>query len=172
MASQVLSGSSNPSYTNNTGENVRVVINFMTSRRQLIQESRLGGFRRPIFKETLNVTWSGVGVEYSTQDRVNTRGEYDRTAEPATIGRNLAFTRNISVRGPGGGTTFIGEFNDRGDTPQEVATDAPSVAAAAVAGNANCLTNISFPTEIILAPGQTFSAICGVHNIVVIPENG
>ena len=29
MASQVLSGTSNPSYTNNTGENVRVVINFM-----------------------------------------------------------------------------------------------------------------------------------------------
>ena len=29
MASQVLSGSSNPSYTNNTGQNVRVVINFM-----------------------------------------------------------------------------------------------------------------------------------------------
>lgn len=31
MASQVLSGSSNPSYTNNTGQNVRVVINFMSS---------------------------------------------------------------------------------------------------------------------------------------------
>jgi hypothetical protein len=31
MASQVLSGSSNPSYTNNTGQNVRVVINFMAS---------------------------------------------------------------------------------------------------------------------------------------------
>jgi len=29
MASQVLSGSSNPTYTNNTGQNVRVVINFM-----------------------------------------------------------------------------------------------------------------------------------------------
>jgi hypothetical protein len=31
MASQVLSGSSNPSYTNNTGQNVRVVINFMAN---------------------------------------------------------------------------------------------------------------------------------------------
>ena len=29
MASQVLSGASNPSYTNNTGQNVRVVINYM-----------------------------------------------------------------------------------------------------------------------------------------------
>jgi len=31
MASQVLSGSGNPSYTNNTGQNVRVVIYFMSS---------------------------------------------------------------------------------------------------------------------------------------------
>lgn len=31
MASQVLSGSSNPTYTNNTGQNVRLVINFMSN---------------------------------------------------------------------------------------------------------------------------------------------
>ena len=31
MASQVLSGASNPSYTNNTGQNVRSVINYMAS---------------------------------------------------------------------------------------------------------------------------------------------
>ena len=31
MAAQVLSGSSNPSYTNNTGQNVRVIINYMSS---------------------------------------------------------------------------------------------------------------------------------------------
>ena len=31
MASTVLSGSTNPTYTNNTGQNVRVVINFMAS---------------------------------------------------------------------------------------------------------------------------------------------
>jgi len=30
MASQVLSGASNPSYTNNTGQNVRIVINYMS----------------------------------------------------------------------------------------------------------------------------------------------
>ena len=31
MASQVLSGTSNPTYTNNTGGNVRVVINYMSN---------------------------------------------------------------------------------------------------------------------------------------------
>ena len=30
MASQVLSGSGSVSYTNNTGQNVRIVINFMS----------------------------------------------------------------------------------------------------------------------------------------------
>jgi len=33
MASQVLSGSSNVSYTNNTGQNVRIVINYMSKLR-------------------------------------------------------------------------------------------------------------------------------------------
>lgn len=31
MASQILSGSSNATYTNSTGQNVRVVINYMTN---------------------------------------------------------------------------------------------------------------------------------------------
>ena len=31
MASQVLSGNSNPSYTNNTGQNVRVILNFLSN---------------------------------------------------------------------------------------------------------------------------------------------
>jgi hypothetical protein len=30
----------------------------------------------------------------------------------------------------------------------------------------------ALPTEIILAPGESFGAVCGVYNIVVIPENG
>lgn len=31
MASQVFSGSSNPTYTNNTGQNVRVILNFLSN---------------------------------------------------------------------------------------------------------------------------------------------
>jgi hypothetical protein len=42
MASQVLSGSSNVTYTNNTGQNVRIVINFMAS--------------------PTNITWAGVSI--------------------------------------------------------------------------------------------------------------
>lgn len=50
MASTVLSGSSNPSYTNNTGQNVRIIINYMAS------ASSSGGI-------TLN--WAGVSQNAS-----------------------------------------------------------------------------------------------------------
>lgn len=46
MASQVLSGSSNPSYTNNTGQNVRIVINFMSN--------------------VTSISWGGVSVSTSS----------------------------------------------------------------------------------------------------------
>lgn len=47
MASQVLSGSSNVSYTNNTGQNVRIIVNYMSS-------------------STNNITMSWAGVSVSS----------------------------------------------------------------------------------------------------------
>jgi len=32
--------------------------------------------------------------------------------------------------------------------------------------------NIALPTEIMLAPNQSFSAVCGPYNIVIIKEDG
>ncbi len=75
MASQVFSGASNPSYTNTTGKNVRVIFNFLSN--------------------PTSVSW-------------------------------------------GGATTMTQPF----------------------------------PSEIILAPNQKFSANCGPYNIVVIKEDG
>jgi hypothetical protein len=77
MASQVLSGSSNPTYTNNTGKNVRVILNFLSN--------------------PTAVNWSGVSASSSS--------------------------------GP-------------------------------------------LPKEVMLAPNQSFSAICGPYNVVVIKEDG
>lgn len=77
MASQVISGSSNPSYTNTTGQNVRVILNFLS---------------RPT-----SVNWAGVSAS--------------------------------ATRGP-------------------------------------------LPKEVMLAPNQAFSAICGPYNIAIIKENG
>lgn len=109
MASQVLSGSSNVSYTNNTGQNVRIVINFMST------------------PSTIN--WAGVSIT---------------TNSLTAIGRNLGFVT--------------------------------SALASVSAGNAYSTSSggaaTGAPTEIMLAPGQTFSASCGPYNIVVIPEAG
>lgn len=166
MASQVLSGNANPSYTNNTGQNVRIVINFMSS-------SSSG---------EITVNWAGVSV---------TRGNIE------AIGRNIASasgfygdfgfsgflpfgwwkkiqqtfypvsslgTQNLSLRYPGASTTIETDFSRGGwrrffreGSTTEITTFSFSVA---------------FPTEVFLAPGQNFSAICGPYNIVAIPEAG
>lgn len=75
MASQVLSGSSNPRYLNDTGKNVRVILNFLSNAE--------------------SVNWAGVSA----------------------------------ILYP-------------------------------------------LPVEIMLAPNQTFSAVCGPYNIAVIKEDG
>lgn len=77
MASQVLSGTANPTYTNNTGKNVRVILNFLSN--------------------ATSVNWAGVSA--------------------------------VSALGP-------------------------------------------LPKEVMLAPNQAFSAICGPYNIAVIKEDG
>ena len=122
MASQVLSGSGNVTYTNNTGQNVRVVINFASS------------------NYGLTVSWAGVSAT---------------SAYAIAIGRNLAFSNTYGS----GGVATIGF----------------------VASNMNVLdgyeaTGTALPTEVMLAPGQTFSIsspyTMGSYNIVVIPEAG
>ena len=117
MASQVLSGTGNVSYTNNTGQNVRIVINFMGS---------VGSI------PTIVINWGGAGASVSGQTGVS-----------YAIGRNLAFTVLAGTAGFAANNGFL--------PPQ---------------------TGSTLPTELMLAPGQTFSASCGAYNIVVIPEAG
>jgi hypothetical protein len=69
MASTVLSGTSNVTYTNNTGQNVRVVINFA-------QTTSTG----------LNMSWSATGG-----------GTVSVTSTLTSIGRNLAFYEYSSL---------------------------------------------------------------------------
>lgn len=76
MAATVLSGGSNPTYTNKTGQNVRLVILFM--------------------KSPTSVSWAGV--------------------------------------------------------------------------TATTATNVNLPAEIMLAPNQTFSAVCGAYNLLALTE--
>jgi len=117
MASQVLSGSSNATYTNNTGQNVRVVINFMQNPTQM--------------------SWGGVSY----------------TSNLSAIGRNVAFQSGGYINGA------------------EISLSANN-AFGSVIPNSGLVIVGAFPTEIMLAPTQTFSATCAVYNIVVIPEAG
>jgi hypothetical protein len=129
MASQVLSGSSNPSYTNNTGQNVRVVINFMSS---IYSGAGAGGSNTGI-----TINWAGISAS---------------APNAIAIGRNLAYH-------VGGGAVSVGlNFTANNMAVFEAGFAQES--------------NQALPTEVMLANGQTFSAVCGVHNIVVIREDG
>jgi len=168
MASQVLSGASNPSYTNNTGQNVRVVINFMEGTTFV---PGIPNRTNPV-PSSISISWAGVNAA-AASDQGN-----------IAIGRNLAYSQLFRdtatggtervftdfVRDPQGNITFTGTRGAPVPIFQSVGVN-NSVALATSSNNASGFVD-ALPTELMLAPGQTFSAICGVHNIVVIPELG
>ncbi len=181
MASQVLSGASNPSYTNNTGQNVRIVINYMAGTTFTPAQfgtrpfGSFGGGQQFLISNavpsTITINWAGVSVGTSS-DQGN-----------VTIGRNLAYSQLFRDTAAGGtqqvqiGSLRPGQpgFNDsltdQGRAIFQAVGVNNSVALATASNNASGFVS-SLPTELILAPGETFSAVCGVHNIVAIPENG
>lgn len=124
MASQVLSGTSNPSYTNNTGQNVRIIINYMRSS-----------------SNTITLNWANNAT--ATSNSV------------LAIGKDLCF--------------FVGSDNyGELDFPAYVAKNF------VLSGSRTSLDtkiNTALPTEIMLSPNQTFSASCGIYNILVITES-
>lgn len=128
MQSQVLSGQSNPTYTNTTGQNVRVIINYMAA-------SNLNS--------NITVTWAGVSATATSVK---------------AIGRNLAFSGGVFSNSFNSAIVSIAGnnmINKDGDNATDIASE---------------VFNNALPTEIMLANGQSFSATCGVYNIVVIPE--
>jgi hypothetical protein len=139
MSSQVLSGASNPSYTNNTGQNVRIVINFM--------------------RNVTAINWAGVSA----------------TASSCTIGRNLAYTQSVT-EGTTVDSTIVTSKSafiySAGFGPNDIVNTIKIPSSTVVSSGNNMGGNNSLPTELMLASGQTFSAICSAYNIVVIPEAG
>ncbi len=85
MASQVLSGSGSVSYTNNTGQNVRIVINYMSGNSTagpgtITNPGIIINWGSPT--SPLRVQLAGIGF--------------------AAIGRNLAFNTNVTGLGNNG----------------------------------------------------------------------
>lgn len=163
MASQVLSGNSNPTYTNNTGQNVRIVINYMSA--------------NPTDNE-ITINWAGVSVTETNVEAIGKNiacassfyGDYfwftsskwnwwkkiwDKGLNP----RAALNTQNVAVKMP----ILDVDFTNKKRFKQWLIDN-------------SYLSGFSFsvalPLEIFLAPGQTFSAVCGQYNIVAIKEDG
>lgn len=187
MASIVKSGNNNVSYTNDTGVNVRVLINYMAS--------------------CTSMTWAGVTIEEGT----STVGKDTWTINGGFGG----FTEDTKKPVPGepvvGGTIYkykleVGndEILAKLDTSYSVPryttiTNIGNIASRIIGffeygpggvggggqggpwayGDAGIYyipqtitPGGKYPTEIILANGESFSAVCGAYNIVVIREDG
>ena len=178
MASQVLSGASNPNYTNNTGQNVRVVINYMAS----TDGTPPVNLTTPGVAPSLTINWAGVSVtgKMGPDPRLTRSGYYSifRVRRIPTvvvsggpkfaIGRNISAAAAITKETPGFIESLFDEVPGIGGGEISIATYANN----AGYQMGTVTMGITFPTELMLAPGQTFSAVCGVYNIVVIPENG
>lgn len=166
MASEVFSGSKwEKPYTNNTPQNVRVVINFMQSLAKTIPSGTPGRLssNNPTIDYELTLNWAGVSVSaISKGNSRRVRGPLGvlSTVDPGgpiTIGRNLAFFNSLP----------------RDNTLLQIFLEETPISSNNCAnGSMGDNQTIGFPTEIILAPKDTFNAVCGKYNIVVIPENG
>jgi hypothetical protein len=149
MASQVFSGTNNFSYTNNTGQNARVIINYMTA--------RLSTNNVPL----ISFSWGGVSGSMSIAFPSTLNADL-RKFFTFTIGKNLAF-RN--VLNPGSLNISTKQNNLYSNIDDLVFSDGS-------VGQILYPISGSLPTEILLSSNQTFSAVCGSYNILVIPEAG
>ena len=169
MASEVFSGSSNFSYKNNTGQNVRVVINYMEAS-NVVNISNI--FGQPSYNRSRGIvfTWAGVSIDSTL----------------LVIGRNLA-TSFIDIKDApntpvyatplNNQITSVATYSSYGVVHNDNAIATTNTFETSYAGGGSSTGSRTtgsgaLPTEIMLRPGQTFSATCGVYNVVVIPENG
>lgn len=173
MASQVLNGLSNPTYKNNTGQNARVIINFMYSDANeeitinwsgaSITESGVEAIGKHIacasawYGDFFLVPWSYWGWWWRSNRRLpnGVAGNYGSNPRTAISTQNVAIKlpeREVDIKLRRRGWWWWGR-----ESSQDYSGFSISVA---------------LPLEIFLAPNESFSAICGAYNIVVIPEEG
>lgn len=155
MASQVLSGSSNPSYTNNTGQNVRVIINYMAS--------------------CTSMNWAGVSISGTSspvgKEVMTINGELRTVFLPGGTG-----TGALDVSGSkASGTVTISGGSIQVSSNPLISNNSFGF----VSDSANLFyvpltvtRGGTFPNELVLSDGQSFSAVSGAYNIVVIREDG
>jgi hypothetical protein len=147
MASQVLSGISNPSYTNTTGQNVRLIINFM--------------------QNPFSITWAGI-TQVSTFYGNEVVKTYDANLVYYRSYRwfyrywYYPYTYYYYYYYYGFYYGYWYYYDYYAYYPywstywgwHQVPTTSVS----------------ELPSEIMLAPNQSFSAVCGAYNILAITE--
>lgn len=166
MASEIKSGSSNFTITNNTSQNLRIVINYMSG--------------TPSGDLTIN--WAGVSITGGNIEAIGKNlaaasgvygdfgfsgfipfGWWKKIAQTFYPVSSLN-TQNIAVRYPGASGSMDTDINKRGWKKffrEGSSTDITSFSFA-----------VAFPTEIFLSTGQSLSAVCGPYNVVAIREDG
>jgi len=168
MASQVLSGATNASYTNNTGQNVRLIINYMSN--------------------VTSMTWANVNVtaESTTigKDIQNITGEFRQAKTVPHPDAKLLGMSGLQM-------FVVGQLASGGRGPESpypetyinVGGDVLIPNRKIAQGSALAESNIfyipstisrggNFPVELMLANGQSFSSVCGAYNVIVIKEDG
>ena len=193
MASQVLSGATNASYTNNTGQNVRLIINYMSrvtsmtwagvnvtansttigkdiqnitgELRQAVKGTKIRDFIGPSAGPNPNAL---VGSLYNAEIASSKSGLLETGATggvsylPSAIS---GFSNFTSSRAPDALNTFYNDFS--GDIARTT-VQLPNLfyVPLTISRGGN------FPVELMLASGQSFSAVCGAFNAIVIREDG
>jgi hypothetical protein len=187
MASKVLSGASNPSYTNDTGQNVRIVINYLDNPTSVTWEDI-----------TPSATFTATSTDTSpVYDSRCINGWYTRTAAAdsnpfSNSIRQLVIKVNgsIIINTTTPSSVIVGNqyalINGvkyypktyRGSQYGWPVNGTSKGPATSPGGDDNNAFDISFgaetfaPKEIMLNPGKSFSATCGAYNIVIIKEDG
>lgn len=180
MPSQVLSGSSNPSYTNNTGQNVRLIINSLRNTTSITWENITYS---PSIEDLPSDTYevdSGLndpGGQYGWFTRTGPSGSYSYGTEireleirfegktilntqSQTVISNITINRFILINGykyyPGSykGSSYGWSDDYCNSFDLKRAKEQPII------------------KEIALSNNRSFSASSGEYNIVVIKENG
>ena len=150
MASQVLSGANNASYTNNTGQNVRLIINYMSN--------------------VTSMTWAGVNVTASaTTIGKNVPISYSATNFTMSIPTGTLAAGNISASNDASRINLRGTVSYITGQRTNTGADIPALASGTL--NLTPSTN-KFPTELMLANGEKFDSVCGAFNAIIIKEDG
>lgn len=162
MPAEVRSGSSNLTYVNNTTQNVRLIINYMTNVTSMTWSSSSGG------NVTITATATNIGKDIPVSYSISNFQIFLPTGL-IELTNNVNKNSNTS-RGTVQFTT-IATGPGRSAVPQS-ATETRVPVAGTGTLSLTPSANAKFPTELMLASGHSFSAVCGAYNAIAIREDG